>query len=62
MTRFPWMKTVSNWSTALSVTFRTFLLIALVRIAYNLCVEFPLLRLMSLERAGKLYDRKMVEK
>lgn len=61
MTRFPWMKTVSNWSTALSITLGTFLLIALVRIAYNLCVEFPILRLMSLERAGKVYDRKMVE-
>lgn len=61
MARFPWMKTVSNWSTALSITLGTFLLIALVRIAYNLCVEFPILRLMSLERAGKVYDRKMVE-
>lgn len=61
MTRFPWMKTVSNWSMALSVTLGTFLLIALVRIAYNLCVEFPILRLMSLERAGKVYDWKMVE-
>lgn len=61
MNRFPWMKTISNWGMALSVTLGTFLFIALVRIAYNMCVEFPLLRLMSMEGAGKVYNRKMVE-
>ena len=61
MNRFPWVKTISNWGMALSVTLGTFLFIAFVRIAYNMCVEFPLLRLMSLGGAGRTYDHKMVE-
>lgn len=61
MSRFSWMQLLRNWGIGLSITLGTFLFIAIGRIAYNMCVEFPLLRLLSMERAGKVYDHKLVE-
>jgi hypothetical protein len=61
MSHFPWMQSFRNWGIGLSVVLGSFLFIAIGRIAYNMCVEFPLLRLLSMERAGKAYDRKLVE-
>lgn len=61
MMRFPWMKVSRDWGIGVCVTLGLFLFIAIARIAYNMCVEFPLLRLLSMERAGKVYDHKLVE-
>lgn len=61
MSCFSWMQLLRNWGIGLSIILGTFLFIAIGRIAYNMCVEFPLLRLLSMERAGKVYDHKLVE-
>lgn len=59
--RYPMVKYLQSMGYVLSVILGISLFVAIARIAYNMCVEFPLLRLMSLENAGRAYDRRMVE-
>ena len=61
MNRYPWISVGKNMGMVMAVTLGTALFISVTRIAYNMCVEFPLLRLLSIERAGKAYDNKMIE-
>ena len=55
------VKYLQSMGYSLSVILGISLFVAIARIAYNMCVEFPLLRLMSLENAGRAYDCGMVE-
>lgn len=61
MNRYPVVKVLSRLGMVACVVMGLVLVIIVARVIYNISVEFPLLRLMSIENAGKSYNYKMVE-
>lgn len=61
MNRYPIVKVLSRLGMVASVAMGLTLVIIVVRVIYNISVEFPLLWLMSMENAGKSYNNKVVE-
>lgn len=61
MNRYPVVKVLSRLGMVACVVMGLVLVIIVARVIYNISVEFPLLRLMSMENAGRSYNYKMVE-